>query len=63
MLALLLILGGVVGAQIGTRLGARLNAEQLRVLLAILVLAVCAKIALDLLLEPSELYSLAKVRQ
>jgi len=62
MLALLLILGGVVGAQIGTRLGARLNAEQLRVLLALLVLAVCGKIALDLLLEPGELYSLAKVR-
>ncbi len=59
MLALLLILGGVVGAQIGSRLGVRLRAEQLRILLALLVLAVAAKIALDLLLTPSELYSVA----
>lgn len=57
MLALLLILGGVVGAQIGSRLGVRLRAEQLRILLAILVLAVAGKIALDLLLTPSEPYS------
>jgi len=62
MLALLLIIGGVVGAQVGARLGSRLNAEQLRVLLALLVLAVCFKIALDLLIEPRELYSLAEVQ-
>ena len=29
--------------------------------LAVLVLAVCGKLALDLLLEPSELYSLSPV--
>ncbi|THD76311.1 sulfite exporter TauE/SafE family protein [Thalassobius vesicularis] len=58
-LALFLLVGGVVGAQIGTRIGVQLKAEQLRVLLALLVLAVCAKIALELLLEPSELYSIA----
>lgn len=58
-LALFLLVGGVVGAQIGTRIGVKLKAEQLRVLLALLVLAVCAKIALELLLEPSELYSIA----
>jgi uncharacterized membrane protein YfcA len=61
ILAVLLILGGVIGAQVGTRLGARLKAEQLRILLAVLVLAVGAKIALDLLLEPRELYSLTPV--
>ncbi|MBR3370831.1 MAG: sulfite exporter TauE/SafE family protein [Rhodobacteraceae bacterium] len=59
MLAVFLILGGVIGAQIGTRIGLRLKAEQLRILLALLVLAVCAKIALDLLLTPSELYSIS----
>lgn len=59
MLALLLILGGVVGAQIGSRLGVRLRAEQLRILLALLVLTVAGKIALDLLLTPSEPYSVA----
>ena len=58
VLALLLIFGGVIGAQIGTVIGARMPAEQLRVLLAALVLAVCGKLALDLLIEPSELYSL-----
>ncbi|MCA0929955.1 sulfite exporter TauE/SafE family protein [Ruegeria profundi] len=58
VLAVLLLIGGVVGAQIGTVIGARMPAEQLRVLLAALVLVVCGKLALDLLIEPSELYSL-----
>ena len=58
LLALLLIVGGVVGAQIGTRLGAKLKAEQLRILLALLVLAVALKLGLDLVLPPTELYSL-----
>ena len=58
MLAVLLIVGGVIGAQIGTQLGAKLRAEQLRILLALLVLAVCGKLALDLFLRPDDLYSL-----
>ena len=57
MLAFLLIMGGVVGAQIGARLSTRLKAEQLRIMLAILVLTVSFKIALDLLLQPAELFS------
>ncbi len=61
MLALLLILGGVVGAQIGTRVGVRLKAEQLRILLSLLVLTVSIRIAVDLLVRPSELYSVAGV--
>ena len=60
MLALMLILGSVVGAQFGTRIGAKLKAEQLRILLAVLVLAVCGKLAIDLLIEPSEHYSLSE---
>ncbi|MEM9012610.1 MAG: sulfite exporter TauE/SafE family protein [Pseudomonadota bacterium] len=59
MLALLLLLGGVVGAQIGVRLGVRLRGEQLRVLLAALVLAVCGKLLFDLVVEPAELFSIA----
>lgn len=58
VLAVLLLVGGVVGAQIGTQIGMRLKAEQLRVLLAMLVLGVCIRLALDLLLQPSELFSL-----
>ncbi len=57
-LAVLLLVGGVIGAQIGTRIGARLKAEQLRILLSIMVLAVCFKLALDLLIMPVELYSI-----
>ncbi|WP_422032492.1 sulfite exporter TauE/SafE family protein [Roseovarius sp.] len=57
-LAVLLLVGGVIGAQIGTSIGTRMKAEQLRILLALMVLAVCFKLALDLLLQPSELYSI-----
>ena len=57
-LALLLLIGGVIGAQIGTRIGVKLKAEQLRILLAIMVLAVCVKLSFDLLLTPSELFVL-----
>ncbi|MEM1351612.1 MAG: sulfite exporter TauE/SafE family protein [Pseudomonadota bacterium] len=60
VLAVLLLVGGVVGAQIGTRIGVRLKAEQLRILLALMVLAVCGKLALDLLLMPSELFSIGE---
>ncbi|AGT10327.1 sulfite exporter TauE/SafE family protein [Paracoccus aminophilus] len=58
MLAVLLIVGGVVGAQIGANLGAKLRAEQLRILMALLVLAVCGKLALDLFMTPTDLYSI-----
>lgn len=57
LLAFLLIIGGVIGAQIGARVGVRLKAEQLRILLALLVLTVSFKIALDLLIRPTELYT------
>ncbi len=62
VLALLLLLGAVIGAQYGARVGARLRGEQLRVLLALMVLAVCLKLGLDLGIEPSELYSLGDLR-
>jgi uncharacterized membrane protein YfcA len=61
VLAVLLLVGGVIGAQIGTQIGAKLKAEQLRILLALMVLAVCGKLGLDLVLQPSELYSLGAV--
>lgn len=61
MLALLLILGGVIGAQFGTTLGGRLKAEQMRILLAALVLLVCFKLGLEMLIAPAELYSLGRV--
>lgn len=58
VLALLLLVGGVIGAQVGTRVGANLKGEQLRILLAMMVLGVCIKLALGLVLEPDELFSI-----
>lgn len=61
VLAVLLLIGGVIGAQVGTRIGVKMKAEQLRVLLALLVLIVCFKLGLDLFLTPKELYSTSVV--
>jgi hypothetical protein len=58
VLALLLLTGGVIGAQFGAKAGARLHGEQLRLLLAIMVLVVCAKLGFDLTATPDDLYSL-----
>ncbi|MEK0083597.1 sulfite exporter TauE/SafE family protein [Benzoatithermus flavus] len=58
LLALLLIAGGVVGVQFGSRFGGRLKAEHTRILLALLVLLVCAKLAYDLIVPPRDLYSI-----
>ena len=58
VLAVLLLVGGVIGAQFGTRIGVKMKAEQLRILLALMVIIVCLKLATDLLFMPSELYSL-----
>ena len=62
VLVVFLLIGGVIGAQFGTRIGLKLKAEQLRILLALLVLAVGFKLALDLLIEPAELYSISTGR-
>ncbi len=59
VLALLLLVGAVIGAQIGTRLGSKLRGEQLRGLLALMVLTVCGKIVYDLLASPLDNYILA----
>lgn len=58
VLALVLLAGGVIGAQFGSRFGTRLRGEQLRFLLALLVLAVAAKLAFDLTVRPSSLYAI-----
>ncbi len=61
VLAVLLLVGGVIGAQIGARIGVRLRAEQLRVLLALMVLGVCGKLLFDLVVTPAELYAIGEV--
>ena len=61
VLAMSLIVGGVIGAQLGSSAGARLRGEQLRILLALIVLAVCSKLGHDLIATPEDLYSLGTV--
>lgn len=58
MLALLLTIGGVVGAQLGARTSGKLKGEQLRAMLAMIVLAVAAALAYELVVQPDDLYSL-----
>ena len=59
VLAFLLMIGGVAGAQYGVKAGQRLRGEQLRALLALLVVAVALRLAFDLFVPPDSLYSLA----
>jgi uncharacterized membrane protein YfcA len=54
-----LISGGVVGAQFGVRMAARLRGEQLRFLLALLVLAVGARLLYGLLVSPGDPFSIS----
>jgi uncharacterized membrane protein YfcA len=61
MLALFLILGGVIGAQFGVRIGARLRGEQLRLLLALLVLAVGLRLLIGLVVRPDDPFSVTTV--
>lgn len=62
VLALPLLLGGVIGAQFGSRASGYLRGEQLRGLLALLVLGVGAKLAWDLVAVPEDLFSVAVLR-
>ncbi len=58
VLALLLLVGAVIGAQFGSRAGQLLRGEQLRGLLALIVLAVVGKLVFDLVATPADLYSI-----
>ena len=52
VLAGLLLFGAVIGAQIGARFGTKLRGEQLRGLLALIVLMVSLKLGFDLVITP-----------
>jgi uncharacterized membrane protein YfcA len=60
-LAMLLLAGGVVGAQLGSQFSGRLQGEQLRGLLALMVLVVCGRLLFDLVATPDDIYSLGSV--
>ena len=58
-LALILIFGSVLGTKLGARLGARLPAEKLRLILALVVVAVAAKMVVTLVVPPGEIYDMS----
>ncbi len=57
VLALFLLLGSVIGAQIGAVVSKRLNADQLKILMAGIVLLVTAKMLLGLMVTPEFMLS------
>ena len=62
VLAFFLIISSVIGAQIGVLAANKLRGEEIRALLAIIVLVVGVKIALDLLVPPEEIFNLSVLR-
>ncbi len=58
VLAVILLVAAVIGAQFGARASATLRGEQLRILLALMVLAVCGKLLYDLTVSPADIYSI-----
>ncbi|HWA48470.1 MAG TPA: sulfite exporter TauE/SafE family protein [Dongiaceae bacterium] len=58
MLAFVLTIGSVIGAQFGGRLGARLPGEQLRFLMALLILTVAVGLCYELVATPEDLYAI-----
>ena len=59
VLATLLLLGGVVGAQLGARASLRFRAEELRVVLALIVLGVGLQMGLSLVVPPEDPFAFA----
>jgi uncharacterized membrane protein YfcA len=53
ILAVLLLLGSTLGAQVGAVFGRKLRGEQLKIILAVIVLVVTVKMIFDLTISPS----------
>jgi uncharacterized membrane protein YfcA len=62
LLALILLAGSTIGAQFGATFGRKLKGEQIRILLAVIVLVLTFKLFLDLVIAPSDLVSLAPAK-
>jgi uncharacterized membrane protein YfcA len=58
VLALVLMIGGVIGARLGAVTARRLKAAQLRLLLALVVLAMAFRLAYEIYVEPKPEYQL-----
>jgi hypothetical protein len=58
VLALLLLVGGVIGAQVGARIAMKFNPARLRLGLAVIVLLVALRVALGLVWQPDEIFTI-----
>lgn len=58
VLSLILVVGAVAGAQIGSTLGAKLKGEELRMLLALLTLAIAARLLYGVVSVPVDTFSM-----
>ncbi len=63
VLALILVVGSAVGAQFGARAGAKLKAEELRIALALLIIAIAVRLFFELVIRPNDIYSILQVSQ
>ncbi len=59
VLAVLLMVGGAIGAQYGAAMGQKMKGETLRAALALLIIAVAGRFALEVLVEPADRFSVA----
>lgn len=62
VLAGLLLFGAVIGAQIGARFGTRFKGEQLRGLLALMVLGVSVKLGIELITAPVDVFAVEFIK-
>jgi uncharacterized membrane protein YfcA len=62
LLAVILLAGSTIGAQFGAAIGKKLKGEQIRILLALIVLAMTVKLFFDLVITPENLVSLAPAK-
>ena len=63
VLGFLLVIGGVVGAQYGVRMAEKMPAEQLRALLAAILLFIGLRLGYDLVVTPDDLFSVVEMRE
>jgi hypothetical protein len=60
-LSLVLIGGSLIGSYLGGRMGGGLRGEEMRSLLALIILSIALKIVYDLVAEPEELYHMVVI--
>jgi uncharacterized membrane protein YfcA len=58
LLAVVLLGGGFAGTQMGARIGPKLQGDQLRILLALMIVGVWLKLVFDVVATPDDVYSL-----